>query len=94
MRVDALAETVRWLSLTERPGETADTLRCRDAMFPARDPGPCIAPGDGAASSALACCLRLHRGRRSFNLGMNVSVLMWSCDGQCDLRGSCLEESA
>ena len=53
MRVDALAETVRWLSLTERPGETWETLRCRDAMLPTRDPGPCILPGDGARSSAL-----------------------------------------
>ena len=48
MRVDALAETVRWLSLTERPGETWATLRCREAMFPGRGSGPCIVPGDGA----------------------------------------------
>ncbi len=65
MRVDALAETVRWLSLTERPGETWDTLRCREAMFPGRGSGPCILPGNGAQPSASTRRLHLRFGRKT-----------------------------
>ena len=73
MRVDFLAETVRWLSLTERPGETAETLRSRTAMFPNRAPGPSIVPGDGEASTARPL---MHDGGSRVGLMHRTALLM------------------